>query len=148
MSSTTQNAAAPEDAQYEGQYVGQYDSDDIFAPPPAAISWTDEGMSVTGYIVEKPVLIRALDFTTRKPKSWPDGSPVMTSVTVLDVAGERRSLWAEKPSALFNALKDATRAAGESMRVGGTLIVTFTHTEKPTRRGMNGQKIFTAEYLP
>lgn len=149
------------DSEYAADESVLFDNDDPFAPKPKAISFDDAEVptKLIGTIVQRPRLLRQLDYKTRKPLSWESGEPKMVAVTVLDIGGKRHSLWAKSPSALFAALVQATEEAGESMRPGGVLEVDFIGysfdrgeeilTVKPNkRRGMNAALCFTAEYTP
>lgn len=108
----------------------------------------------TRYVLEvtdPPNTVQARDFDTRELDFWPDGNPKMTVATnVVDKAtGELKTLWAPKPSAMFQAIADAQKAAGALITAGGTLVVTFTHevpnVEKPH---LNPAKQYQVIYTP
>lgn len=126
-----------------------YSADDPFAPPPPSWSWTgaEIGDTLECTIVKAPVLIQQLD-TNRKPEFWDSGEKKMTAVTVINVEGAGTfSLWASKPSSLFQALIDASKEAEESMRPGGSLAVIVADIVEPKRKARDPQRIFTAEYV-
>jgi hypothetical protein len=136
-------------SEYEGSYNengGDFDDDDVFGGEPKAINFTDEwekGQTYVLPVLDKPKLIQGWD-QNRKPAVWDDGSPKMVAVTVVEFAGERRSLWAPKPSALYVALVDASKRAGHSVRGGeGNLVITYGGLGK--REGTkNAPHLFTA----
>jgi hypothetical protein len=123
--------------------------DDPFAVSTPGLSFADAepGHSYTGTVVGAPELVQQRDYTTGDPATWPDGNPKMAVVITLDVAGEMRSLWCPKPSAMFQAVGDAQRRAGARIADGGTLTVTFTGTV-PSKKGAryNPQKLYSATY--
>ncbi len=93
-----------------------------------------------------PEMLQARDFEIKQPAFWPDGNPKMTVVTqVTDTAtGEEKSLWAQKPSALFRAIG---QAAPNGIAPGGTLVVTFTGEKKnPEKPHLNAQKLYGVTY--
>lgn len=104
----------------------------------------------TGIITGRPKLVQSRDFETGQPKTWPDGNPVMSVVIMLDVDGEARSLWAQKPSSMFAALVAAQKAAGgQPMEEGGTLYVKFTGTVPNSKNPkLNPAKQYAAKYTP
>ena len=119
-------------------------------------SFTKVGDSVTGTVV-KVEAKQALDFDTREPKTWRDGSPLMEVHIILatddrdseieDDNGERRLV--VNKATLKAAVRDAIRKAGsQRIEVGGVLAVTFTSQDKPTKRGQSGVKNFSATYTP
>lgn len=107
------------------------------------------GTSYTLKVTEAPQLVQATDYESRQPAFWPDGNPKMTVVTgVVDTAtGEEKNLWAAKPSALFRAIGDAQKASGAQIKVGDTLVVTFSG-EKPNEKNprLNPQKLYTVQH--
>lgn len=107
------------------------------------------GTSYTLEVTEAPQLVQATDYESRQPAFWSDGNPKMTVVTgVVDTAtGEEKNLWAAKPSALFRAIGDAQKASGAQIKVGDTLVVTFSG-EKPNEKNprLNPQKLYTVQH--
>jgi hypothetical protein len=120
-----------------------------------AISFADAEVNTTytGVITAPAELVQGKEFGTDQPAVWKnkDGStsPKYSVVLNLNVDGEERSLWAVKPSAMFQALKDALQASGKpAFEVGGTLAVRFTGTEPAKNKGFNPRKTYAAKYTP
>lgn len=128
---------------------------DPFAPSESRPSVSFKNMPVgTTYhleVTDLPKLVQARNFETRELETWPDGNPKMTVVTnVVDKqTGEEKSLWAPKPSSMFQAIVDAQQAAGAQIAVGGTLVVSFTH-EVPNKDNprLNPAKQYAVRYEP
>ncbi len=93
--------------------------------------------------------MQSRDFETGEAAKWPDGNPKMSVVTTLRVNGEERGLWAKKPSALFAAIGEAQKKAGQLIRIGGTIRVTYTG-DVPNAKNprLNPQKQYAVEYTP
>lgn len=106
------------------------------------------GTSYTGTVTVAPTTVQSIDFESGDKATWPDGNPKMAVVLGLEVNGEARSLWAAKPSAMLKACSDAQVAAGERIKVGGTVTVTFIG-EKPNEKNprLNPQKLYSVTYL-
>ena len=116
-----------------------------------AASFKKAGDSVTGVIgdmVEK----QQTDFDSGEPLTWPDGKPrnhlVVTLVTEEqndeDDDGLRR-LYVK--GNLQRAIREAVIKSGSrTIADGAVLTVTYTGDDTPTRKGMNGAKLFTASY--
>lgn len=107
------------------------------------------GTTYTGTVVEAPQIVQSRDFDTGDPEFWPDGNKKLSVVTMLEINGEHRGLWAGKPSAMFRAMADAQQAAGAQIQVGGTLTVTFVG-EQPNEKKphLNPQKLYKVTYQP
>jgi hypothetical protein len=128
------------------------DDDDPFAIVKApAVSFKDApvGTKVVCRVLSKAKLVQARDFESGDPATWPDGNPKMAAVIQVEVDGERRSVWALKPSSMFQAIGEAQQAAGQRIAPGGTLIITLTGT-KPNAKNpkLSDQKLYSAEYRP
>jgi hypothetical protein len=108
------------------------------------------GATYKGTIVARAKLVQSRDFETGNPKTWPDGNPVMSVVILLDVDGETRSLWAQKPSSMFAALVKAQKdAGGATMEEGGELYVRFIGTVPNAKNPkLNPAKQYEAKYVP
>lgn len=121
---------------------------DPFAGGDAApsISWknVEVGTTVTLEVTDYPIEVQGKDFKTKLPATWPDGNPKMVAGIPGTVNGEPRMLWANKPSALFGAIKEAVKASSERgpIKPGDTLTVQFYDT-KPTDG--DPQKLFRAK---
>lgn len=131
-----------------------YDSRDPFDVPEKKPTWSWRDRSV-GFVAKFKVTGEAReaqqrDFDTDEPAVWPDGNPKMAAVLDVEYNGEEYALWAPRPSALFNALVTARKAAGgASFASGGLLEVKLTEERKnPDKPKLNPQKIFAAKYTP
>lgn len=119
--------------------------------PAISFAEAEVGTTHTGTITAPAELVQGKEFGTEEPATWKnkDGttSPKYSVVLNLSVGGEDRSLWAVKPSAMYQALKDALTAAGaKRFEVGGTLAVRFTGTEPSKNKGFNPRKTYAAKY--
>lgn len=114
------------------------------------------GTVVTGIVAGEPRVQQATDYVSGKPKTWPDGRPVMQMVVRI-ATDERdpdrhdddghRQLYIS--GLMQKVVRDAVRAAGASgIAKSGVLTVTYTHDGPPKQAGMNGAKQYTATYLP
>lgn len=103
------------------------------------------GTTYTGVVTGLPKMVQSRDFATKEPATWPDGNPKMAVVVNVQIDGEGFSVWASKPSSLYSAIGDAQRAAGERIKIGGTLSVRLIG-EKPT--SASPQKLYAAKYVP
>lgn len=116
------------------------------------------GTVYTGTVTEDPKLIQSRDFDTGEPAFWPakpgeTPNPKMSVVINLEIDGEPRSLWAQKPSAMFGALADAQKQAGCKIAPGCTLSVKFTGEKEHTdpvkiKKGMPPQKLYACKVVP
>jgi hypothetical protein len=107
-------------------------------------------------ILEAPKLLQSRDFDLGVPAWWDNEhtQPKMSAVVNVRVltgphsVGEDRTIWAAKPSALFQAIAAAQDAAGERLAVGGTLSLRL-HSEQPHKnKRFNPIKIYEAQYIP
>ncbi|MBC7680251.1 MAG: hypothetical protein H7233_14860 [Pseudorhodobacter sp.] len=126
----------------------------------ASISFKDAptGTTFTGVLTETPKLIQSRDFNTGEPAFWPaspgqEPNAKMSVVINFDVNGEPRSLWAQKPSAMFVAIAEAQKAAGCKLEPGCELSVRFSgekaHTDpEKVRKGLPAQKLYEAKIKP
>lgn len=107
------------------------------------------GTSYVGTVVEPATLVQSRDFDTKELAYWPDGNKKMSVVITLDINGSHFGLWAAKPSAMFQALVDAQKEAGQKIAAGGTLGITFVG-EVPNEKKpwLNAQKQYKAVYSP
>lgn len=132
--------------------TSQQYSDPLDYEKAPSLSFRDAAVGTTykGIITARPKLVQSRDFESGEPKTWPDGNPVMSVVVILDVDGEARSLWAQRPSSMFAALVEAQKVAGAGpMEEGGTLYVKFVG-EKPNAKNprLNPAKQYAARYVP
>lgn len=125
--------------------------DDPFNKPESApaLSFKDApiGAKYVCKVVDLPSRVQSRDFETGERATWPDGNPKMSVVTGVEVNGERRSLWAPDPSAMFAAIVDAQKQSGQRIAVGGTLVVEYTG-DKPNEKNprLNPQKQYRVTY--
>lgn len=139
----------------------QYDDPFAGADKVPSISFKDAPVGTTyeGVVTEAPKLVQSRDFNTGEPAFWPAKpgeapNPKMSVVIrLLLEGGEERSLWAQKPSAMFAAIGEAQKQAGQRIDVGGTLAVKFTgekaHTDpEKIRKNLPAQKLYAARYTP
>ena len=114
-----------------------------------AVSFKDKpiGTSYTGKVLELPALVHSRDFESGEMDYWPDGNKKMSVVTLLEVDGEHRGLWAPKPSAMFAAIADAQKAAGATIAVGGSITVSYIGDE-PNKKNprLNPAKQYRVSY--
>ena len=110
------------------------------------------GTTYTGTITATPKLVQARNYNTGEPDFWPakpgeTPNPKMAVVIELTVDGEPRTVWAVKPSAMFTAIGDAQKAAGERIAVGGTFAVRLTgEIPHPTKPNFNPIKQYAVKY--
>ena len=126
-----------------------------------SISFKDAAVGTVyeGIVTEAPKLVQSRDFNTGEPAFWPAKpgevpNPKMSVVIRMSLDGdEERSLWAQKPSAMFAAIGEAQKTAGQRIEVGGTLAIKFTgekpHTDPDKiRKNLPPQKLYAAKYTP
>ena len=133
--------------------MSQAPYNDPFAEPDRhpAVSWVGApaGATITGTVIDLPRDVQARDFATGKAETWDDGNPKWNVVIGLDINGEKRSLWAMKPSAMFAALKEAIKQTQPGyVELGGTFQLTYTGDKPPERPGMNPARQFSVVYRP
>lgn len=124
-----------------------YDEPDPFEKVPS-VSFAEApvGTVVSGVVTQTAKLVQSRDYMTGEPATWPDGNPKMAAVLHLTVDGEERALWAGKPSALFNAIREAQQAVGSRIEVGDTVAVKFTGEKKdPDNPRKNPQKLYAVK---
>ena len=109
------------------------------------------GTTYRGTVADLPVLMQGRDFETGELDWWDDDKtqPKMVVCTTLEIGDSLWSLWAQKPSSMFTAIKSAQSTAGAQIAVGGTLQVTYTHDE-PNKKNpkLNPAKQYSAVYTP
>jgi hypothetical protein len=136
------------------------DANDPFAPTRTtpSLSWRSlpVGSTFTLRVLEPAKLLQSKDFTTQKPKFWEDdpNRPVMSAVINVTViagphsVGEERSVWAQRPSDLFNAIAQAQIDAGARITTGGLLHLRFNGETPHQDTRMNPIKNYLAKYEP
>jgi hypothetical protein len=131
-------------------------SDDPFEAPERrpAYSWKGAtiGTILDGIVVEAPREIQARDYESGEPAFWDKAGtqPKMTVIVGLKLRdGSEYTLWCPKPSAIFAAVAQAQKDAGERINEGGRLRVKYTGEKKnPDKPKLNPQKQFAAKYDP
>lgn len=118
------------------------------------------GTTVSGTVTTVPEIVHSVDFDSRQKQYWdpqnrgkkttvPNDQPVWAAVVHIEVDGEERAVWAQKPSALFRAINDAQNAAGVEIAPGGTLAITYTGEKaNPEKPHLHPAKQYTAVYTP
>lgn len=103
---------------------------------------------VKGTVVSMDVL-QQRSYDTDEPLFWDDGKPRQQLRIILDTADGPLAVYAKQPSDCMRAVRDAVRDAGAGkIDAGGVLAVQFVGTDEPRKPGMNGQKLFRAQYQP
>jgi hypothetical protein len=131
--------------------VPNYDDVDPFAggDKTPSLKFPTIGTAYDCTVTEAPKLVQSRDFKTKLPAWWDkeETQPKMAVVINVEVDGEGYSIWATKPSAMFRAIQDAQREAGQRIAVGGRLQVAFTH-EADSKSGGDPAKQYAAKYTP
>lgn len=105
------------------------------------------GDKFKGVVTQPPLDRQARDFTTQKPKTWPDGNPVMqTRIVARLTDGNEYAIYAQ--GRMAKAITKALGAGGaKDIEVGGQIEVEFSHTE-PSKGGGQPAKEYKASYVP
>jgi hypothetical protein len=133
-------------------------SDDPFEQPERrpAYSWKGAkvGTVLDSTVVEAPKEVQSREFETGELAYWDEKKeqPKMSVVVGVKTAdGEEYSLWCPKPSAIFRAVAEAQKTAGDDVRIeeGGRLRVKLSGRKPdPKRPKLNPQNLFKAKYDP
>ena len=139
----------------------QYDDPFAGADKVPSLSFKDApvGTVYEGLVTEAPKLVQSRDYDSGEPAFWPakpgeQPNPKMSVVIRLTLDGvDERSVWAQKPSAMFAAIGEAQKKAGVRIEVGGTLAIKFVGEQSHTdpikiKKGMPPQKLYAAKYTP
>lgn len=124
-----------------------------------SLSWRalPVGTVFTCEVLEQAKQLQSRDYDTNKPKFWnddPTQGPVMAAVINVRViagphsVGEKRSIWAQIPSSLFVALREAQKTAGQRIGPGGTLHIRFVAETPHVKPKNNPIKQYEARYEP
>jgi hypothetical protein len=136
------------------------DTDDPFygGEKVPSLSWRDLPVNslFTLEILEEAKQLQSRDFESGELAYWDAEKkrPVMSAVVNVQVKdgphskGEERSIWAQIPSNMFSALKEAQKAAGVKFLPGGTLLLKFVGTEPHKNPRFNPIKQYAAKYTP
>lgn len=119
-------------------------------------SFLQIGAQVSGFICGTPEMQQQRDFDTGDLKFWSDGKPMMQMRVVLQTEERdpeveeddgRRAIYVRANMA--TAVRQAVTTAGATgLQVGGKLLVKYMADDKPSRKGLNGAKLYTAKYRP
>jgi hypothetical protein len=123
-----------------------------------SLSWRDlpVGTIFTLEITDPAKALQSTNFETGEPAFWdaeqtrPKMAAVLNGV-VQDgphSVGEARSIWAQIPSNLFIALKEAQDAAGTRFTKGGILRIRFAGEKKHDNPRFHAIKQYEARYTP
>lgn len=125
-----------------------------------AWSWKDQpiGTTLEG-IVTASRRVQARDYETELPKTWEDGSPVMQTLVMIELAdGTITRLYASggkfdaeggkgEGTSCERAIALAVRAAGDDrIRKGARLAVTLSGQAKPRSAKYKPAHLYTASY--
>ncbi|HEX6827106.1 MAG TPA: hypothetical protein VF077_12385 [Nitrospiraceae bacterium] len=107
-------------------------------------------------VLERAKALQSVDFESQKPAFWDEEKTNPKMCAVLNVrveegphsVGELRSIWAQIPSNLFVALRDAQKAAGAKFDEHGTLHLRFVGEQPHEKKGYNPIKQYAAKYTP
>lgn len=141
-------------------YASAQSSTDPFAggQKTPALSWKGLpiGTVFVCRVLEPAKLLHSRDFETNEPAYWdlektqPKMSAVI-NVTILDgphSVGEDRSIWAQKPSQLFQAIAQAQKEAGAQIGEGGVLRLKFAGETPHENKRYSPIKNYLAKYEP
>jgi hypothetical protein len=123
-----------------------------------SLSWKDlpTGSVFTLTVTEAAKSLQSRNYESGDLDFWDDAKqqPKMAAVVnVLVVAGphsvgEERSIWAQIPSNLFVALKEAQKTAGARLLPGGTLHLRLAGEKPHDNKRFNPIKQYEAKYVP
>jgi hypothetical protein len=123
-----------------------------------SLSWRNlpHGSTFRLEILEEARLLQSRDFETQELAWWDKEKtrPILSAVVNVQVldgphsVGEKRSIWAQKPSNMFMALLEAQKTVGQKFLPGGLLQLKFTGEEKHKDPRMNPIKQYAAKYTP
>ena len=137
-----------------------YDTQDVFAGGTKTPSLSWKGLPVgtifTLEVLEAPKLLQSRDFDSGELAYWDEAKqqPKMSAVVNVRVLtgphsiGEERSIWAQKPSSLFQAIAAAQATAGQLLAAGGTLALRFAGEKPHENKRFNAIKMYEARYEP
>lgn len=112
------------------------------------------GSTVKGTVVSSEVTQQS-DYATGAKKFYDNGDPMMQVVITLqtdqhdsDIADDTglRKLYVK--GQMTAALREALRASGARLEVGGTLAVQYVEDKPSEKRGFNPTKVYRAQYQP
>jgi hypothetical protein len=123
-----------------------------------SLSWKGlgHGAEFVLSVLEPAALVQSREFETGELAFWDEekSQPKMAAVLKVQVVkgphseGEERSIWAQKPSNLFQAIASAQQASGAVIAPGGTLTIRFLDEKAHKNKRFNAIKIYEAVYKP
>jgi hypothetical protein len=129
------------------------ENDPFYVPDRAkSISWKSApvGAKIEMVLDDTVSLVQARKYGTTDLDYWDDEKtqPKMNVVLTGMVKGQRRSLWAQKPSNLFFVLGDAQEKSKGKFESGGKLVVEYVGSKPSDNPAYNDAKQFKANYTP
>jgi hypothetical protein len=138
-------------------YVPEYDDPFAGGEKVPSLSWKDlpVGSTFTLEILEAAKSLQSTNFESGQPDYWDEEKtrPKMAAVINVRVlggphsVGEDRSIWAQIPSNMFIAIKEAQKAADARIAPGGTLHLRFTGTKPHENKRYSPIKQYEAKYV-
>jgi hypothetical protein len=123
-----------------------------------SLSWKDlpVGSTFSLEVLEPAKALQSTNFETQQPDYWDaeHTRPKMAAVINVRVVagphsvGEVRSIWAQIPSNLFVAIKNAQKAADAPLAPGGLLHLRFAGTVVHENKRYSPIKQYEAKYTP
>jgi hypothetical protein len=115
-----------------------------------AISFKDQPLGTVRSIIvgEYAEKVQSRDFETSEAAFWKDGNPKYSAVLKgTDLDGEPLSLWADMPSSMLTAVREAQEAISKGYRAKpGDRIDVQHHADKPNENPrLNAQKLYRAK---
>jgi hypothetical protein len=136
------------------------DVDDAFASTKTpSLSWKGlpVGTIFTLEVLQPAKILHSRNFETGQPDYWDpplNQNPKLSAVVNVRVlsgphsVGEERSVWAQRPSALYAAVADAQKTAGAKLAPGGTLHLKFSGETPHENKRYSAIKNYQAKYDP
>lgn len=107
-------------------------------------------------VLEEPTATQQTDFRTKTPEIWPDGSPKMQVLVVIQTDQRdpsrpdddgARTVYV-KGKEMTNAVRSGVRASGANgIHKGGRLSMRYI-ADGPAQQGMNAPKLYSSQYQP
>jgi hypothetical protein len=125
-----------------------------------SLSWKDQSIGTTFVVevLEPAKLLQSRDYDDGTPAFWDKEKtqPKMSAVVRVVVlsgphsVGEERSIWAQRPSSLFQAIASAQAAAGQGIMLakGGQLTLRLAGEKPHENKRFHNIKLYEARYQP
>ena len=123
-----------------------------------SLSWKNQpvGTIFTCEVLEPAKLLQSRNYETNEPDYWDKEHTQPKMAAVINVlvqagphsVGEKRSIWAQKPSNLFAEIAEAQKTAGARLAPGGILQLKFVGEVPHTNPRNNPIKQYKARYSP